>query len=208
MTRQFAGFSISLLMHLALLLPLGINFLPNPLQVENYSSSLEITLVSSRGTNEETEKIIERIVPLEEEDDSSMKKPSKTIENVEKEVAGKEPVPVKSNPVAGAITDMAPTLKHNPAPIYPEEARTLNIEGHVELRAQVLITGRVGKIEVLQSSGYDVLDRAARDAIRKWLFTPARKGMEPVESSVVVPVNFQLLANDQTLITHQDSNQQ
>jgi len=207
MTRQFTGFSISFLLHLALLLPLGINLMPTPLQVENYSSSLEITLVSTRGTNEETDEIIERIVPLEE-DDISMKQPSETIEKVEKESGQKEPAPLKSNPAAGAITEMAPTLKHNPAPIYPEEARTHNLEGHVELRAQVLITGRIGTIEVLQSSGYDILDRAARDAVRKWLFTPARKEMEPVESSIVVPVNFQLLEDNQVSITHQDSNQQ
>lgn len=209
MTRLFWGFSISFLVHLALFLPIGINSNPNPFQIESYPSSLEITLVSSRSTHEDTAEKISRILPLDEEI-SSKGQPAEVKEKVEKEAVQEEPVTLEPNPMAGAETEtqMAPTIEKNPPPIYPEIARQLGYEGLVELRVQILEYGRVGKIEVLCSSGHDILDSAAREAIRRWVFMPARKGRKFVESSVVVPVRFQLKEMEPILIDAPDSNRQ
>ncbi len=77
-------------------------------------------------------------------------------------------------------------------PSYPATARRLGIQGTVRLRVQVLADGRVGEIIVESSAGHSDLDKAAADAVRQWHFEPARKGVEPVTTWVLLPVHFQL----------------
>ena len=60
------------------------------------------------------------------------------------------------------------------------------------LRVLVDEKGRTKAIEVNQSSGHDLLDRAATEAIKKWRFVPAHAGTKPVETWVKVPIEFQL----------------
>ena len=60
------------------------------------------------------------------------------------------------------------------------------------LRVRVLDNGRVGDVIVEQSAGFRDLDFAAVDAVKKWLFEPARRGKEPVSVWVLLPVKFQL----------------
>ena len=59
---------------------------------------------------------------------------------------------------------------------------------------EVMVTreGRAGQVKVVQSSGYGILDRRAVKTVQKWLFTPARRGDEPVEALVTVPIVFEL----------------
>ncbi len=52
--------------------------------------------------------------------------------------------------------------------------------------------GRPTKVEVARSSGHSSLDRAALRAVKKWVFTPAKRGKRPVASRVQVPVTFRL----------------
>ena len=63
------------------------------------------------------------------------------------------------------LTDLA-TLQKS----YPEEARRNRWEGTVVLRLQIDAAGRAEAIEVVQSSGYRVLDREARKMLRKARF--------------------------------------
>ena len=50
---------------------------------------------------------------------------------------------------------------------YPLQARRMGYEGTVIISFEVLEDGRVGDIKVLKSSGYDVLDKAGIEAIRR-----------------------------------------
>lgn len=77
-------------------------------------------------------------------------------------------------------------------PRYPEAARRAGSQGTTLLKFHVLANGRVSDITIEQSSGHRDLDNAAVDAVRKWLFEPARMGTEPVASEVILPVIFQL----------------
>jgi protein TonB len=52
--------------------------------------------------------------------------------------------------------------------------------------------GEVEDLRVLQSSGFQVLDRAAAAAVRKWGFEPGRKGDIAVDMWVKVPIRFRL----------------
>ena len=56
----------------------------------------------------------------------------------------------------------------------------------------MLESGSVGKIELEKSSGFDVLDNSALDAVRDWVFIPGKKNGVPVSSWVTVPIKFQL----------------
>jgi protein TonB len=47
-------------------------------------------------------------------------------------------------------------------------------------------------VEIKQSSGFSRLDEAARAAVERWRFIPARQGSETVDSSVLVPLQFAL----------------
>jgi TonB family protein len=77
-------------------------------------------------------------------------------------------------------------------PRYPESARRAGVQGVTTLRVRVLETGRVGEVLVEQSAGFRDLDLAAMDAVKKWLFEPARRGKEAVSVWVMLPVKFEL----------------
>ncbi len=80
----------------------------------------------------------------------------------------------------------------NPKPVYPALSRRLGEEGKVVLRVRVSAQGASLHVEIKQSSGYFRLDEAARAAVEKWRFVPARQGSEAVEASVLVPLHFTL----------------
>ena len=81
---------------------------------------------------------------------------------------------------------------NNPKPGYPAFARRMGMEGTVMLKVLVSRQGTALKIEIAHSSGHEILDKAAADAVRNWHFVPARKGNSPMEESVKVPVAFRL----------------
>ncbi len=85
-----------------------------------------------------------------------------------------------------------PRYAQNPKPAYPQEAREKGYEGEVILRVEVLPNGRVGQIEVKNSSGYELLDRSALTAVKQWKFVPAKKGDTPIPLWVNIPIKFQL----------------
>jgi protein TonB len=92
---------------------------------------------------------------------------------------------------AGATLTQA-RYRETPQPRYPDSARREGKEGRVLLRVLVDEEGRTKAIEVNTSSGHDMLDQAATEALKKWRFVPARAGGKPVETWVKVPIEFQL----------------
>ena len=101
------------------------------------------------------------------------------------------PAPEPSVPLRAIVHD-AVAEAENPPPHYPRIARRLGYEGLVVLRAHVSAEGQCLGVEVAESSGYPVLDRAAAEAVKQWSFHPARAGGEPRESHVDVPIRFRL----------------
>ena len=77
-------------------------------------------------------------------------------------------------------------------PRYPESAKRAGVQGVTTLRVRVLETGRVSEVLVEQSAGFRDLDIAAMDAVKKWIFEPARRGKEAVPVWVMLPVKFEL----------------
>jgi len=79
-------------------------------------------------------------------------------------------------------------------PRYPDSARRQGVEGVTTLRFEVLANGKVGSVTVANSAGHPDLDRAAVEAVKTWLFEPARRGKEAVNVWVTLPVRFTLQA--------------
>lgn len=78
-------------------------------------------------------------------------------------------------------------------PEYPEDARTAGIEGVVVLEIDLDAAGEVAAVRVLESSGSDLLDRAAERCVRRWKFEPARDGDVGVATTVrIPPIRFRI----------------
>lgn len=99
------------------------------------------------------------------------------------------PAPV---PLAMVAARFDADYLHNPKPVYPALSRRLNEEGKVLLKVRVSAQGAALEVAVSKSSGFPRLDAAAMDAVGRWRFVAARRGDEPVDSSVVVPITFAL----------------
>lgn len=105
------------------------------------------------------------------------------------------PAPIAAPPSAPAAVVAArfdADYLHNPKPVYPALSRRNNEEGKVLLKVRVSAEGTALDVDIKQSSGFARLDGAARDAVVRWRFVPARRGDEAVESWVVVPITFSL----------------
>lgn len=77
-------------------------------------------------------------------------------------------------------------------PLYPASAIRAGHEGTVLLSLEVLENGRVGRIRLMQSSGFASLDRSAMREARKWRFVPGTRDGIPVVRWKEVPVKFEL----------------
>ncbi len=71
-------------------------------------------------------------------------------------------------------------------------AKSRGWTGKVMLRVQVSAQGLSDSVAVDQSSGHEILDEAAVEAVKQWRFIPAKRGETPVASSVIVPIIFNL----------------
>ncbi|MGR8930459.1 MAG: energy transducer TonB [Gammaproteobacteria bacterium] len=80
----------------------------------------------------------------------------------------------------------------NPKPEYPSVAKRRGWQGKVYLRVKVSAQGTSDAIAVDRSSGHELLDEAAVEAVKNWRFVPAKRGETPVASSVIVPIVFTL----------------
>lgn len=114
------------------------------------------------------------------------------------------PTPAPAAPAAPAATAAPAAVTaarfdaaylNNPRPGYPALSRRLREEGQVTLRVLVSPDGQPAQVELRSSSGSERLDRAAREAVARWRFVPARRGETAIESWVLVPIVFKLQGN-------------
>lgn len=91
-----------------------------------------------------------------------------------------------------AIIFARPKYKQNPLPHYPQVARRKGYEGRTLLRVEVLESGKVGRIEIAASSGFEVLDKAALRSVKDWAFVPGTQNGKKIDQWVMVPIRFSL----------------
>ncbi len=76
------------------------------------------------------------------------------------------------------------------APAYPDLAVKAHVEGLVIIEATIDVRGRVTDAKVLR--GVPMLDEAALEAVRKWVYTPTLLSGIPTAVVMSVTVNFRL----------------
>jgi periplasmic protein TonB len=81
---------------------------------------------------------------------------------------------------------------HNQEPAYPPEAVRRAQQGAVILLIHVSPVGLASGVDVFRSSGFSLLDRAARDAVEGWHFLPAVKDGVPIPFDMTLRVVFRL----------------
>lgn len=93
-----------------------------------------------------------------------------------------EPAPAEATP---------PALLEAADATYPEEAKTQGLEASVALRLSIDETGQVTKAEVLEPAGHG-FDEAAREAVLRFRFAPAKRGEQPTASRINYRYVFKL----------------
>jgi len=80
----------------------------------------------------------------------------------------------------------------NPLPVYPEAARLRGQQGSVGVRLRIDADGTVLRVEVIESSGFPLLDQAVVEALRRWRFAPAMQAGQPVAADFLHRTTFRL----------------
>jgi len=93
------------------------------------------------------------------------------------------PVRIAGGVLAGHILTKVP-------PHYPEEARAAGVGGTVVLHAIIGKDGTIEKLTVI--SGPALLQDAAVDAVKQWVYSPYLLNGVPTEVDTTIMVNFNL----------------
>jgi protein TonB len=88
--------------------------------------------------------------------------------------------------------DRAPVAKDKPMPGYPPAARSTRQEGTVNLRLLVDERGRVEQVEIDSGTKSRQLQRAATQAVKRWVYEPGIKDGVPVKVWITTAVTFKL----------------
>ncbi len=84
----------------------------------------------------------------------------------------------------------APRKVRDVPPVYPNAARLSRLEGTVVVECVIDAHGRVQNAAVLR--GVPLLDAAALEAVRQWVYAPSLLDGVPVEVVMTVTLTFQL----------------
>jgi protein TonB len=98
-----------------------------------------------------------------------------------------------TTPVVGPDRAPVAIAGTHTTPPYPMLARRLGKEGKVTLRLTVLADGKVGKAEIVTSSGSSDLDDSAEAwIVAHWIYKPALDKGQPAASQTMATVVFSL----------------
>ncbi len=98
------------------------------------------------------------------------------------------PAPGQAVRVGGQIRE--PKKLKDVKPVYPDIAKQARVQGIVILECTISPQGKVTDVKVLR--GIPLLDQAAQDAVKQWVYTPTLLNGVPVPVIMTVTVNFRL----------------
>ncbi|MDO8140495.1 MAG: energy transducer TonB [Candidatus Brocadiales bacterium] len=203
------GFILALFIHSVLFFVGGRLFVkPVQYSVQSADRSIDVDLVTAlpqpdidtvksiASTTEKQQEAV-KIVPQEEQvtlpqSDVDTVKPITPTTEKQQETVKTMPRPSQET----IRTKSKPGYFQNQPPKYPQLAKQMHQEGLVTLMVELDQKGMPVKVEVEQSSGYQLLDQAALEAVGHWRFQPERIGNLPFESKVTIPVRFRLEESD------------
>lgn len=123
-------------------------------------------------------------------DNEPKKQKTKPSENI-MAVNSAQSIPTDGVHDAPMITEpkFARSPKH---PHYPKIARKRGQEGEVIIEVWLDKTGQQTKRLVIKSSGFNILDQSALNAVEEWQFKPYIVNGIPMASRARLPINFSL----------------
>ncbi len=98
------------------------------------------------------------------------------------------PPPGQAVRVGGQIKE--PKKLRDVKPTYPDIAKQARVQGIVILECIISPQGKVSEVKVLR--GIPLLDAAAIEAVKQWVYTPTLLNGVPVPVIMTVTVNFKL----------------
>lgn len=165
-------------------------------EVSKFAAPIQAVFIDEPMSEPEEE--IEPVKPEIEEMAVDTPAPELEIAEIEAPVTDVAPIPsenaIAAAPMTGAPGGAAQQLKttNRVEPAYPATSRRLGEEGTVRLRVLVDESGRPSDVNVLNSSGFERLDRAAIDAVKRWRFEPATDGRNAITAWTQVAITFKL----------------
>ena len=108
------------------------------------------------------------------------------------EATGNQAYAAGSMPGDRASVVMPPELRYPINASYPPAARKEGTEGTAVFLLEIDETGKVVDAVLKRSAGSRILDRAARSAVMRGIFSPGTSDGVPVRSYVTVEVEFRL----------------
>ncbi len=80
----------------------------------------------------------------------------------------------------------------NPKPPYPPLSERLGEQGNVVYKVWIGTDGRPQRAELVSSSGFPRLDKAAYDTVMRWRYVPGKRNGVPEAMAFNVPIRWQL----------------
>lgn len=219
-SKRIAGLSLALLGHL-LALYWVVNVQDKPEVLLNPATPITVSIIAPPAPeiNPEPEivpvvepvkvekkpvikpkKVVEKIVPVETPTQPVFEATTQPVEEKTEPVqevaapAVVEKVAPKAAPVEEKLElpKFGVAYLNNPAPDYPGMAKRAGEQGRVLLKVLVSAEGTAESVDLEKSSGFERLDNAAKEAVSRWRFIPARKGGQALSAYVIVPIKFSL----------------
>ncbi len=148
----------------------------NVTQFEGHYLARELQIYRSRKLL--ADMTIDLIEPLDEQPDAILVPPRNA-----------SPVNLTEITMTGKSTEWPPVFM-KVAPVYPDVAKPLRIQGTVDLEATIDMDGHVSGVQVID--GPPALQRASADAVAKWIYRPFEVMGAPHPVRVVLHVIFSL----------------
>jgi protein TonB len=171
-----------------------------PTEVQAYQT-IQISMIatSKAPQAEPVKKAVQQKTPVKENgmlkapqaEPEKVTEPKQELAKLEPE-SGKAQISDTEQDVVVSEPSFSANYLRNPAPKYPESARRKRQQGSVLLKVVVSPAGEPANILLQASSGSELLDNAAIDAVARWKFVPAKRNDEFVTASVIVPIDFKL----------------
>lgn len=105
---------------------------------------------------------------------------------------GEFPIDDNTPPPPWVAVEKEPLLVKSVLPVYPELALKAGIEGRVFVRIWVDKQGKPRQVEIVRSDS-DILNNAAIEAAKQFVFTPACMNNGPVSVWVSFPFTFNIV---------------
>ena len=102
------------------------------------------------------------------------------------------PAPAPPAPPKVELPSSSADYLNNPKPAYPPVSKRLGEQGKVVVRVLIGADGTAQDAQIKDSSGFDRLDRAALETVRKWRYVPGKRNGVPEAMWFNVPINFVL----------------